>query len=267
MATQSQLLLLALYHRQKLSSHNQEHMVHMAQSLDASHQGRGHAVVRKQVATKPPSQVQLHQIHVEVQTSHEKHHKTPSHSNDPKPTASAHKENGHGKAARAAAQSQPQQSHVKKAKSSTKGGQGQGHHQKNLNPPTKGGREQNNHHNNSGPSSEIGAREDHSEKTKSPRKKHKLSGHNEDEAAQPDRGSAVPEDDPLEWDTDEDETSLNTEQNGSESHLKSDSDQEPDYDNINEEDDYHHHAEPLNSQSIPAEGQIDPYLFPGTFPP
>ncbi|KAI4206290.1 MAG: hypothetical protein LQ346_001186 [Caloplaca aetnensis] len=233
-----------------------------------SHPGPGHATARKQVATKPSSKVPSDQSYVGAQPPLGKDQKTPSFSSNPKPTASACEENSHDKAAEAPAQNHGQQNHPKEAKPSTKSGQGQSHHHDNPKPSAKRGQEPNHHHDHPKPSSENSAHHDHPLKPKSSLESHEASGHHNNKAAQSGQGGVT--DATSEYGADE--TSSNTLGISSESDIKPEFDQEPNYNNDNEEDHHHHHTEPPNGQWTSTGGQMHPYygleppLYPQGYP-
>ncbi|KAL8939223.1 MAG: hypothetical protein Q9211_002836 [Gyalolechia sp. 1 TL-2023] len=214
-----------------------------SKSLNVSHQGRGHATAREQVAPKPPSKAQSDQNRVQAQSPLKNDHQTVSSSKHPNPTASARGENSHGKTAEA-----PAQNH------------GEHRHRKETNPSTNGGQQQRPHHDNPKPSSKKDPHDDHSLKPKPSLERHKPSGHNRD---YPGPGSVLE----YTFEYGNDETSSNTADDSNESDIILEYNQESNFifnfnndnnNNNDEESHNHHHTEPLNGQGIPAEGQIDP---------
>ncbi|KAL8902504.1 MAG: hypothetical protein Q9207_004643 [Kuettlingeria erythrocarpa] len=236
--------------------------------FSSSHPGQGHATARKKLATKPSSKVPSDQSYVGAQPPLGKDYKTPSFSSNPKPTASARKENSHGTAAEAPAQNHGQQNHPKEANPSTRSGQGQSHHHDNPKPSAQRGQEPNHHHDHPKPSSENSAHHDHPLKPKSSLESHRTSGHHTNKAAHPDPESVT--DGASEHGAGE--TSSNILDISSGSDIKRESDQEPNYNNDNGEDHHRDHTEPPNGQGTSTGGQIhssyglEPPLYPQGYP-
>ena len=169
-----------------------------SKSFDTSRQAQTKAIAPYQGSTNYSGKGQPEPSRVEALQAPEKERKMPSHTNDTKSTAKSQ-----GLARKPLTQSHDQQSHSKKPKSSTTGGQEQSHqdgprpsqksnvpkdHTKGPKYSTGNGSGQNDHHDPK-PSPKRSNPQGSAKETKLPEKHGKESAHHSNETARPDHGS------------------------------------------------------------------------------